>query len=251
MLLLTAPVPDVHRMLFTNFRLRHVLYRIVLAAYQLIDAGQLHPVRERAKRALARTVDYIEENMADALGFDTQRQLLDFALEQVTVAGLYLEFGVYSGGTIRHLAQRKPGIKFHGFDSFEGLPDAWAGFQLGRHTFTRNGRIPRVPDNVILHKGWFSDTVPVWCRETQGPIAFIHIDCDLYSSTVDILQALGERLRVGTVIVFDEYFNYPGWERHEFKAWQEFVAQYAIKYAYLGYARYQVAIRITGIGRAR
>ena len=53
------------------------------------------------------------------------------------------------------------------------------------------------------------------------------------------------------MIVFDEYFNYPGWERHEFKAWQEFVAEHAIDYAYLGYARQQVALRITGIGGSR
>ena len=52
------------------------------------------------------------------------------------------------------------------------------------------------------------------------------------------------------MIVFDEYFNYPGWERHEFRAWQEFVADKQVAYAYLGYARQQVALRIVGIGAA-
>jgi predicted O-methyltransferase YrrM len=238
-------------MLVTNFRLKYVLYRVVLACYQLVDTGRLHPVRERAKRALAGTVDYIDSHMADALGFETQRELLDYALSQTKAAGHYLEFGVFSGGTIRHMAKYKPAVTFHGFDSFEGLPEAWAGFSLGSRAFTRGGRLPRVPGNVVLHKGWFRDTIPAWCGHDAGPVAFLHIDCDLYSSTVDIFHGLAERLQPGTVIVFDEYFNYPGWERHEFKAWQEFVSDRRIEYAYLGYARQQVALRIVGIGAPR
>jgi hypothetical protein len=238
-------------MLVTNFRLKYLLYKLVLGAYQLVDTGRLHPVRERATRALAGTVDYIEAQMPDALGFETQRELLDYALSQTAIAGHHLEFGVFSGGTIRHLARRKPAVTFHGFDSFEGLPEAWGGFVLGRRAFARGGRMPRVPGNVVLHKGWFADTVPAWCGRVDGPVAFLHVDCDLYSSTVDVLRGLAERLRPGTVIVFDEYFNYPGWERHEFKAWQEFVAERHVEYAYLGYARQQVALRIVGIGAAK
>jgi hypothetical protein len=49
--------------------------------------------------------------------------------------------------------------------------------------------------------------------------------------------------------VFDEYFNYPGWQQHEFKAWQEFVAASGLSYEYLGLVRnnQQVAVRITSI----
>src|SRR5438034_6924625 len=237
-------------MLVTNFRLKYLLYKLVLGAYQLVDTGRLHPVRERAIRALAGSVDYIDAHLPDALGFETQRDLLDYALSQTEGAGHHLEFGVYSGGTIRHLARKKPAVTFHGFDSFEGLPEAWGGFVLGPRTFARGGRVPRVPGNVVLHKGWFSDTIPAWCDRVDGPVAFLHIDCDLYSSTVDIFRGLVGRLRPGTVIVFDEYFNYPGWERHEFRAWQEFVAEKHVAYAYLGYARQQVALRIVGIGAA-
>lgn len=238
-------------MLVTNFRLKYLLYRIVLSGYQLLDTGTLHPVRERAKRALAASVDYIDANMQDALGFDTQKELLDYALSATTVAGRYLEFGVYSGGTIRHIARRKPDATIHGFDSFEGLPEAWGGFNLGRRAFSLQGRLPRVPGNVVLHKGWFSDTIPDWCRDIADPVAFLHIDCDIYSSTVEVFAGLKERLQPGTIIVFDEYFNYPGWERHEFKAWKEFVTANSIVYDYLGYARQQVAVRIRSIGSAR
>lgn len=238
-------------MLVTNFRLKYLLYRVVLGGFQLFDTGRLHPVRERAIRALASSVDYIDAHMPDALGFETQRELLDYALQMAHASGHFLEFGVFSGGTIRYIARRRPETTIHGFDSFEGLPEAWGGFGLAQRAFTRHGRLPRVPGNVVLHKGWFNATIPSWCRDIAGPVAFLHIDCDLYSSTVDIFDGLAERLQPGTVILFDEYFNYPGWERHEFKAWKEFVAAKSIDYDYLGYARQQAAVRIRAIGPAR
>jgi hypothetical protein len=237
--------------LVTNFRLKYVLYRLVMAGHQLLDTGRMHPVRERARRALHESVDYIDASMASALGFDTQKELLEYALSQTDTAGHYLEFGVFSGGTIRHIAKCKRDVTIHGFDSFEGLPDAWAGFNLGRQAFFRGGRLPKAPRNVVLHKGWFRETIPAWCGQHAGAIAFMHVDCDLYSSTADILTGLADRLQPGTVILFDEYFKYPGWRQHEFKAWQEFVASRNITYDYVGYARQQVMIRITRAGESR
>jgi hypothetical protein len=66
-------------------------------------------------------------------------------------------------------------------------------------------------------------------------VAFLHLDADLYSSTVTVLEHVGPRLRPGSVIVFDEYFNYPGWEQHEHRAWLEFVAKTGITYQYVAY----------------
>jgi len=240
-------------MLVTNFRLKHALYKIVLAGFQLFDTGRLHPVRERAIRALGRSVDYIENYMADAIGFDTQKEVLAYGLAQAAQSGHYLEFGVFTGGTIRYTAKLlstagKPEASIHGFDSFEGLPETWTGFNLGRAAFSVGGKLPQVPANVVLHKGWFNETIPKWRSTVAGPIAFVHIDCDIYSSTVDILEGLWDRFQAGTVIVFDEYFNYPNWERHEFKAWREFVKRRKVNYTYLAFARQQVALRINAIG---
>jgi hypothetical protein len=54
----------------------------------------------------------------------------------------------------------------------------------------------------------------------------------------------------GTVILFDEYFNFPNWEQHEYKAFQEFVASHGVTYTYLGFARQQVAVRVGSRGRS-
>lgn len=242
-------------MLVTNFHLKYVLYKIIVAGFQLFDTGRIHPARQRSLRELERTVDYIESDMPHALGLEAPRECLAHGLSQATKTGHFLEFGVFTGGTIRYIAKqlRKAGkqdASIHGFDSFEGLPEAWGGFGLGSATFSLGGKLPSVPANVKLHKGWFSSTIPKWREAYPGPIAFIHIDCDLYSSTVELLEGLRDRLQPGTVIVFDEYFNFPNWREHEFKAWREFVARYHLTYEYLSYSRQQTAVRILTTGTA-
>jgi len=216
----------------------------VLPFFQLLDTGRMHPVRERAFRALAKSVDYIDKHMPNAVGFETQKELIHYSLNQAIMPGCYMEFGVFTGGTLRYMAKNKPQYHFHGFDSFEGLPEDWSGMPFIKSTFSTKGKLPKVPHNVTLHKGWFNETLTTWHKQYQDKVAFIHIDCDLYSSTVDILENLRDRLQKGTIILFDEYLNYPGWEHHEFKAWQEFVDKYAIQYDYIGFARQQTAIRI-------
>ena len=235
-------------MLVTNFRFKYLVYRLMCGMYQALDVARIHPVRERALRALADTVDYIDARMPDAVGFETQKDVTEYALKQVAVKGHYLEFGVFTGGTIRFMAKRVGGAVIHGFDSFEGLPEDWGGFQLGKSAFDVGGRLPSVPENVKLYRGWFDQSLPPWCAENSGPIAFMHIDCDLYSSTKTIFDLLGDRLQPGTIILFDEYFNYANWRNHEFKAFQELVSERKLKYTYLAYARQQVAVRIDTVG---
>ena len=234
-------------MLVTNFKIKYILYRLVCALYQLNDVAKVHPVRERSLRALNDTVDYIDRNMAEAVGFETQKEITIFALSQVKVEGHYLEFGVFSGGTISFISKRIAPKIIHGFDSFEGLPEDWGGFQYGKGTFSLLGKRPKVPKNVALHSGWFQDSLPIWICAFEGRAAFIHIDCDIYTSTKTIFDLLYCRFQVGTIILFDEYFNYANWRNHEFKAFQEFVDSKKIKYSYLAYARQQVAVRIDSL----
>ncbi len=37
------------------------------------------------------------------------------------------------------------------------------------------------------------------------------------------------------MLVFDEYFNYPGWQQHEHKAFHEFLQKYDLKCEYIAY----------------
>ncbi|MEM9062041.1 MAG: class I SAM-dependent methyltransferase [Pseudomonadota bacterium] len=135
--------------------------------------------------------------------------------------GAILEFGVYAGTSARLLARVCPFRKIHGFDSFEGFPqDGRPDWQLD---FSRID-LPRVPANVLLHPGWFDETVPRFLSELTAPVALVHIDCDLYSSTRTVLQALASHghLKPGLPIVFDELLNY---DTH---LWNEMLALFEV-----------------------
>lgn len=150
---------------------------------------------------------------------------LEFALQTGVPAGLYIECGVYSGSSITKIAKSTTQTVY-GFDSFEGLPESWErpDMDFGKGVFNLNGNFPMVPSNVQLIKGWFDATLPVFVSEHKDKkIAFLHVDCDIYSSTKCIFDTLGPMLQNGTVIVFDELFNYPTYEKHEVKAFHEFL----------------------------
>jgi hypothetical protein len=145
------------------------------------------------------------------------------------IEGNILEFGVASGRTINHLASLTD-QKIYGFDVFTGLPETWrTGFSAGM--FSRND-LPAVSNNVELIAGLFDETLDNFLESNCRPVSLIHIDCDLYGSTKTIFDKLNNLIKPGTVIVFDEYFNYPGWKQHEFKAFQEFVNYKNLNYKY-------------------
>ena len=129
----------------------------------------------------------------------------------------------------------------HGFDSFEGLPDDWPGRHESKGHYSTDGKLPKVPDNTILHKGWFENTLPIFLANDASSVAMVHIDCDLYSSTRTVLNLLAPRIQSGTIIIFDEYFNFIGWRDHEFLAFREFTEENNVRYSYLAWS-YQQAI---------
>lgn len=161
-------------------------------------------------------------------------------------AGLVLEFGVRFGNTIRQIAAlaKQP---VHGFDSFEGLPESWHAEAKG--SYTTGGRLPDVPAGVTLHKGWFDATLQGFLAQHPGPVRFVNIDCDLYSSTKTVLDLLAPRMVAGSVLVFDEYIGNAHWREDEFKAFQEAVAAHGWKYEYLCYSLFtkQVAVKLTAV----
>ena len=104
-----------------------------------------------------------------------------------------------------------------------------------------------MPANVTLVPGWFDRSLPAFLdAHPDQPVSFLHIDCDLYSSTQTVLAQLKDRIIAGTVIVFDEYLNYPGWQHHEHKAFSEFIASTGRAYEWIGLvpSYEQAAIRI-------
>lgn len=229
-----------------GFQVRTLIQSAMSHAFEALDFAASHPTRLARRRAAVQSFRFVTDHMRGALSFYTSRQVLAHALAQVTLPGSLLEFGVFKGGTLRYIAKRLPDRRVHGFDSFEGLPQAWEGTGHDRGAFHAGGKLPRVPGNVRLHRGFFDQSLPAWERENPDPIAFLHVDCDLYESTRTILDTLEARLAPGVVIVFDEYFGYPGWQHGEHKAFQEFIARSGRGFRYLSHAYHQVAVQIMG-----
>lgn len=186
--------------------------------------------------------EYIKKHMPDAPYFEKHPALVMYALDQVSKDGLYLEFGVGRGKSMRWIAPRVTGT-VHGFDSFEGIQEHWNGNPIG--SFAQKKR-PKVPENVLFHVGYFEATLPGFLETYPDPVAFLHVDCDLYSSTVTILEGLGPRLQPGAIVLFDEYYNFHRWQQHEFRAFQEYVQRSGVKYEYIAFSvtGQQVAVRI-------
>jgi tetratricopeptide (TPR) repeat protein len=168
---------------------------------------------------------------------------LKLGLAAATVDGLVLEFGVRHGASIRQIAALTT-QPIHGFDSFQGLPENWHGESRG--SYSTQGRMPAVPAHVSLHDGWFEDTLPAFVNAHAGPVRFMNVDCDLYSSTRTVLEALAGRIVPGTIIAFDEYIGHEHWRDDEYKAFQEAVATFGWRYDYLcfSFSSRQVVVRI-------
>src|SRR5258708_36674357 len=93
-------------MLVTNFKLKYVVYKIVCAFFQVGDVGRIHPMRERAVRALQRTGDYIDRVMPDAVGFEAPSEVLAFARPALRIDGPYRALGALPAGTIRFITEK-------------------------------------------------------------------------------------------------------------------------------------------------
>lgn len=144
---------------------------------------------------------------------------------------LRLEFGVRNGISAQSLIYlfsqvwgETPPDALYGFDSFAGLPEDWVlSPDFTEHAGWGACPPPNLP-GLKLVQGLFADSLPEFLLRHEQAIAFVHIDCDLYSSTKTVLEALHGRLNPGCVIVFDEYGPspvYKNWERGEHLALAE------------------------------
>jgi hypothetical protein len=161
-----------------------------------------------------------------------------FEKKMVEDSGLWLEFGVFNGGTLNRISKYTSNLVF-GFDSFEGLNNEWDRIEMNGVTypkgaFSLGGNMPKMNENVVLIKGWFSDTLPEFMNNHDEKIMFMHIDSDIYESAVDILNCTKRKIANGCIIVFDELVGYKNFENNEWKALWEFVTNNNITFEWIG-----------------
>ncbi len=203
-------------------------------------------------KGFARIVDHARTLCRGLRTFTSRARLLRCALDRAPRDQLALEFGVHHGASTRVLAKHLDARRgeheapcLFAFDSFRGLPEAWQGRAAG--VFSTHGEVPPLPRSVEVHTGLFEDTLPAFLADHDGPVGFVHLDADLYSSTRTVLEHLEARLGDGTVLVFDEYVGNASWEEDEFRAFREFTERSGHRYEHLAvnWLTGQVAVRLS------
>lgn len=156
----------------------------------------------------------------------------------------YLEFGVAKGISIKWWVENISDInaRFYGFDTFTGLPEDWGHFKKG--DMSANNKVPDINDmRCSFFQGLFQQTLPQFLKTySSEKRKVIHMDADLYTSTLFVLTSLSPVLKKGDIILFDE-FNVP---LHEYKAFIDWTRSYYIDYQTMGSVNnfYQTAIKI-------
>lgn len=126
-----------------------------------------------------------------------------------------LEFGVFEGRSINFFSKFFPNAAFYGFDTFDGLPEAWidpSGRLVGKTgAFKTKFNKILFNNNVKIEKGLFQDTLESFLIQKQDlldEVKFIHIDCDIYSSTRFVLDKCVDIIKKNKpYILFDEFVN--------------------------------------------
>ncbi|MDP4128528.1 MAG: TylF/MycF/NovP-related O-methyltransferase [Bacteroidota bacterium] len=148
---------------------------------------------------------------------------------------LYLEFGVASGSSFFWWLKKNthPGSVFRGFDTFEGLPEDWGGFKKGAMAFSL-GEVSSDDPRAGFEKGVFQESLNPFIEANRELLhskpKLIHLDADLFSSTIFVLSQLYPYIHKGDIIFFDE-FNVAN---HEFFAWQIFTESFYVKLKPIG-----------------
>lgn len=152
-------------------------------------------------------------------------RLREFAVDSITLPGNWAEFGVSYGLSGYYWMMNLPDdAQLFLFDSWEGLPEQWVMEREDKTTgYIPKGAFRGQPpvfhdERVHTVKGWFEDTLP---KEDMGELAFVHMDCDLYSSTKLVLERCDAQIVPGTIILFDELWGYQCWREGEYQALME------------------------------
>tara|TARA_B100000965_G_C19434575_1_gene688010 strand:- start:151 stop:861 length:711 start_codon:yes stop_codon:yes gene_type:complete len=194
-------------------------------------------------------LEFFKEEFKGAFIFSDDRSIREFAIskaiENFKKEELFLEFGVFKGDSINLFAKNlsKINTKIYGFDSFKGLKNNWITEKFNPvGTFNLNSKIPKVSKNVQLINGWVEDTLEEFLDKNKNNINFAHMDLDTYESTSLVLKNIKKRLVSGSVVLFDEFYGFPNWEKYEYKAFIENFSKN--EYKYIAFSNRQACIKI-------
>lgn len=83
---------------------------------------------------------------------------------------------------------------------------------------------------VLVRKlvaGWYNETLPAFLQHfnSSESIEWLHLDCDTFSGHQQVLQALKAYLVPGSLLIFDDFLNYKGYEDYALRAFYDLVQE--------------------------
>ena len=130
-----------------------------------------------------------------------------FAKNQIHIEGDYAEVGVFKGSTSKAICEAKQDKHFYIFDTFGGLPEISKvdeRFKTGMFdsSFERVKKKLSKYKNVHIFKGTFPET---GTEIKNKKFAFVHLDVDIYKSTIECLDFFYDRMSKGGIIISHDY----------------------------------------------
>ena len=201
---------------------------------------------ELQRRATAAAADFVTARMPDALYCASKLDHLTFAFKQAP-PGLALEFGVFKGTTINHLRELGARAALSRLRQLYGVAGGLGGLPLLRRQLRSRrqeaqGCRQRDADRGLVRQDAAGVLGPRGRPDRLPARRLRHLFLDQ-----DGARSLRPRLAPGAVVVFDEFFNYKGYELHEYKAFFEFVERFDVAYRFIGYAGQQVSLVVEAV----
>ena len=187
--------------------LHAVQYTLGLHQREVVNYAQL----TRAKAA-ERVREIVTGFANQTMGVDEAYLIRSAVLGTMKVPGDIAEVGVFRGGTAKVICEAKGTRQLHLFDTFEGLPEPGqidAAFHKGQYASSLESVRTFLNgfSGVQFYKGYFPRTgEPV----KDMSFSFVHLDVDLYESTVGALEFFYPRMSPGAVLISHDYVEFPG-----------------------------------------
>jgi hypothetical protein len=201
---------------------------------------------------LEKSYNHFKKYFENAVFCSNHRLQIDFSIKKAIELNknftneICLEFGVFKGNTINYLSKFVK--KIYGFDHFQGLTEDWTGGPTDhfKERYSVYEKLPKVPNNVSLIVGDVRKTLEPFLNENNTKVFFINFDLDTYESTKFCLSKVKKNFTSNTILYFDQFYDYAGWEVGEYKAFKEEIEEDPnFSFKFLAFAKNLTAVTIS------
>lgn len=221
-----------------------IIYYIIPIEYKL---KPIHSLEKKLRSDLDdKTIKVFGEALKSSSLFNDISQIRKFSIKKAIENDrnqnlYYLEFGIFKGDSTNFFSQFLK--KLYAFDSFKGLEEDWVGTNITKFHFKLNSP-PKLRSNIEVVEGKVQDTLEIFLKDHKPKINFCHMDIDTYESTKFVLEKIKPYLVKNSIIIFDELYNFIGWEYGEYKALKEVFSDQEYKFLAFTTNNHKAVIKI-------